>query len=68
MTLKGIVTPGMAAFLCAFAGLSVQWGIVHAKLEHMEKRLDEFLFESRTLNQSVRDIDRRVGTLEGRGH
>ncbi|MGE4157708.1 MAG: hypothetical protein AB7F75_01270 [Planctomycetota bacterium] len=66
MTIKGIITPGLLAFLCAFAGITVQWGIVHAKLEHMEKRLDEFLFESRSLNQNVRDIDRRVGTLEGR--
>lgn len=56
-----IVTVVLAA-----GAMTVQWGIVTAKLQHVEKRLDELIVEARSLRQEYQAIERRVSYLEGR--
>jgi len=60
----GVVFTASVAVL-AFA---VQWGVVMAKLEQVEKRLDEFIVEARMLRTEYQRIERRVSFLEGRYH
>ncbi|MBI1374495.1 MAG: hypothetical protein GC159_17395 [Phycisphaera sp.] len=51
--------------LLALLAVSVQWGMVNARLDQMDKRLDELIFETRGLRDEYRDIDRRLSFLEG---
>ncbi len=46
--------------------LTVQWGVVTTKLDHVERRLDELLLEARGLRSEYQSIVRRVSFLEGR--
>ena len=50
------------------AGLAVtvQWGVVTTKLDHVEQRLDELIVEARALRSEYQTIERRVSYLEGR--
>ncbi len=50
------------------AGLAVtvQWGVVTTKLDHVEQRLDELIVEARGLRSEYQSIERRVSYLEGR--
>ncbi len=50
---------------CGVLAISVQWGVVNTKLDNLEKRLDEMIFESRTLRNEYSKIERRVAFLEG---
>lgn len=46
--------------------MTVQWGVVTAKLQQVEKRLDELIVEARALRSEYQAIERRVSYLEGR--
>ena len=59
---SGILIPGVVAILA----LTVQWGVVTTKLDHVEMRLDELLIEARALRTEYQSIERRVSYLEGR--
>lgn len=62
---------GIAVTLLLAAGaMTVQWGVVTAKLQQVEKRLDELIVEARSLRGEYQSIERRVSYLEGRlnGH
>ncbi|MEP0848343.1 MAG: hypothetical protein HRF50_16160 [Phycisphaerae bacterium] len=52
--------------LLAVLAFTVQWGVVTAKLDHVEKRLDELIVEARALRSEYQAIERRVSYLEGR--
>lgn len=52
--------------LVAVLAFTVQWGVVTAKLDHVEKRLDELIVEARALRTEYQAIERRVSFLEGR--
>lgn len=52
--------------LLAGGALTVQWGVVTAKLDQVEKRLDELIVEARALRSEYQAIERRVSYLEGK--
>jgi hypothetical protein len=52
--------------LLAGGAMTVQWGVVTAKLQQVEKRLDELIVEARALRTEYQAIERRVSYLEGR--
>lgn len=56
----------VVTILLAAGAMTVQWGVVTAKLQQVEKRLDEFLGEARALRTEYQSIERRVSYLEGR--
>jgi hypothetical protein len=51
--------------LSALVAITVQWGVVNTKLDNMEKRLDEMIFEARSLRTEYQAIERRLSNLEG---
>jgi hypothetical protein len=50
----------------AAGAITIQWGVVTAKLQQVEKRLDELIVEARALRTEYQSIERRVSYLEGR--
>jgi hypothetical protein len=52
----------------AVLALTVQWGVVTTKLDHVEKRLDELIVEARALRSEYQSIERRVSYLEGKAN
>ena len=50
----------------AAVAVTVQWGVVTTKLDHVEQRLDELIVEARALRSEYQSIERRVSFLEGR--
>jgi len=50
----------------AVLAVTVQWGVVTTKLDHVEQRLDELIVEARALRSEYQSIERRVAFLEGR--
>lgn len=50
----------------ATLAVTVQWGVVTTKLDHVEQRLDELIVEARALRTEYQSIERRVSFLEGR--
>lgn len=50
----------------AVLAFTVQWGVVTAKLDQVEKRLDELIVEARALRCEYQSIEHRVSYLEGR--
>lgn len=50
----------------ALLAITVQWGVVTTKLDHVEKRLDELIVEARAMRAEYQSIERRVSFLEGR--
>ena len=51
--------------VAALVAITVQWGVVTTKLDSLEKRLDEMIFETRTLRNDYQDVQRRLSVLEG---
>jgi len=49
----------------ALLAFTVQWGVVTTKLDHVEKRLDELISETRALRMTYQDLEHRVSFLEG---
>jgi len=58
----GVLIPVSLAVLA----VTVQWGVVTTKLDHVEKRLDELIVEARALRSEYQSIEQRVSYLEGR--
>ncbi|QOJ16283.1 MAG: hypothetical protein HRU76_01140 [Phycisphaeraceae bacterium] len=56
----------LVTIILAAGAMTIQWGVVTTKLQQVEKRLDEFLGEARTLRTEYQSIERRVSYLEGR--
>jgi len=56
----------IVTILLAAGAMTVQWGVVTAKLQQVEKRLDELIVEARALRTEYQAIERRVSYLEGR--
>jgi len=56
----------MVTIVLAAAAVTVQWGVVTTKLDHVEQRLDELIVEARSLRTEYQSIERRVSYLEGR--
>lgn len=52
--------------LLALLTVTVQWGVVSARLDGVEKRLDELIVEARAMRSAYADLERRVAFLEGR--
>lgn len=50
----------------ALVAFTVQWGVVNARLDGVEKRLDELIVETRAMRSAYADLERRVAFLEGR--
>ena len=57
----------MITVVIAILAFTVQWGVVTTKLDHVERRLDELIFESRSLRNEYQNIERRLSFIEGRG-
>ncbi len=51
--------------VAALVAITVQWGVVTTKLDGLEKRLDEMIFETRSMRTEYQNIERRLATLEG---
>jgi len=58
----------MITVVIAILAFTVQWGVVTTKLDHVERRLDELIFESRSLRNEYQNVERRLSFLEGRGY
>jgi hypothetical protein len=57
--------PTLLTLALAAVAFAVQWGALWAKLDQMEKRLDEFLIEAHTLRAQYQAINQRLSYLEG---
>ena len=55
----------MFTAISTLVAITVQWGVVTTKLESLEKRLDEMIFEARSMRAEYQDIQRRLALLEG---
>jgi len=59
--------PGVLVTLVLAAGaMTIQWGVVTTKLQQLEKRMDEFIGEARSIRGEYQAMERRVSFLEGR--
>jgi len=56
----------IVTLVLAAGAMTVQWGVVTARLQHMEKRLDELIVEARALRREYQAVERRVSYIEGR--
>ncbi|HYD00776.1 MAG TPA: hypothetical protein VEB22_06065 [Phycisphaerales bacterium] len=56
----------LVTLLLAGGAMTIQWGVVTTKLQQLEKRMDEFLGEARTIRSEYQAMERRVAFLEGR--
>ncbi len=52
--------------LLAAGAMTVQWGVVTTKLQQLEKRMDEFIGEARSIRAEYQSMERRVSYLEGK--
>ena len=52
--------------IIAAGAMTVQWGVVTTKLQQVEKRLDEFIGEARSLRAEYQAMEHRLSYLEGR--
>ena len=50
----------------AAGAMTIQWGVVTTRLAHMEKRLDAFIVEARSLRTEYHAVERRLSYVEGR--
>lgn len=69
MSKKIDIAAWTAVLITTVSGLiavTVQWGVVTAKLDNVEKRLDEMIFETRSVRSEYQDIQKRLSVLEGR--
>jgi len=56
----------VVTIVLAAGAMTIQWGVVTTKLQHVEKRLDEFLGEARSIRADYQSMERRVSYLEGK--
>jgi len=50
----------------AAGAMTIQWGVVTTKLQHVEKRLDDFLGEARSIRAQYAEMERKIWFLEGK--
>ena len=56
----------IVTIVLAAGAMTVQWGVVTTKLQQLEKRMDEFLGEARTIRAEYQAMERRISYLEGK--
>lgn len=56
----------LVTVVLAAGTMTVQWGVVTTKLQQVEKRLDEFIGEARSIRADYQAMERRVSYLEGK--
>lgn len=56
----------LVTIILAAGAMTVQWGVVTTKLQQLEKRMDEFIGEARTIRTQHQEMERRVSYLEGK--
>jgi hypothetical protein len=49
----------------AAGAMTIQWGVVTTKLQQVEKRLDEFIGEARSIRAQYAEMERKIWSLEG---
>jgi len=52
--------------ILAAGAMTIQWGVVTTKLQQLEKRMDEFIGEARSIRAEYQAMERRVSYLEGK--
>lgn len=50
----------------AAGAMTIQWGVVTTKLQQVEKRLDEFIGEARSIRAQYAEMERKIWFLEGK--
>lgn len=56
----------LVTIILAAGAMTIQWGVVTTKLQQVEKRLDEFIGEARSIRADYQSMERRVSYLEGK--
>jgi len=56
----------LVTIIFAAGAMTIQWGVVTTKLQQVEKRLDEFIGEARSIRADYQAMERRVSYLEGK--
>ncbi|MBX3403804.1 MAG: hypothetical protein KF699_10380 [Phycisphaeraceae bacterium] len=56
----------LVAIILAAGAMTIQWGVVTTKLQQLEKRMDEFIGEARSIRGEYQAMERRVSYLEGK--
>ena len=56
----------LVTIILATGAMTIQWGVVTTKLQQVEKRLDEFIGEARSIRADYQAMERRVSYLEGK--
>ncbi|MGE3108351.1 MAG: hypothetical protein AB7O77_08365 [Phycisphaerales bacterium] len=56
----------LVTIILAAGAMTIQWGVVTTKLQQVEKRLDEFIGEARSIRADYQAMERRVSYLEGK--
>jgi len=56
----------LVTIILATGAMTVQWGVVTTKLQQLEKRMDEFIGEARSIRSEYQSMERRVSYLEGK--
>ena len=56
----------LVTIILATGAMTIQWGVVTTKLQQLEKRMDEFIGEARSIRGEYQAMERRVSFLEGK--
>lgn len=56
----------LVTIILAAGAMTIQWGVVTTKLQQLEKRMDEFIGEARSIRNEYQAMERRVSYLEGK--
>jgi len=56
----------LVTIILAAGAMTIQWGVVTTKLQQLEKRMDEFIGEARSIRTEYQAMERRVSYLEGK--
>lgn len=56
----------LVTIILATGAMTIQWGVVTTKLQQLEKRMDEFIGEARSIRSEYQAMERRVSYLEGK--
>lgn len=56
----------LVTIILAAGAMTIQWGVVTTKLQQVEKRLDEFIGEARSIRADYQAMGLRISYLEGK--
>ena len=56
----------LVTIILAAGAMTIQWGVVTTKLQQVEKRLDEFLGEAKSIRAQYAEMEHKLWYLEGR--